>query len=170
MLIDLIAYEMCHNIPWPLYNRTFATLVITAKPNHISQTSSNSYFIDIQLPLDLTSLRPTPSPRSTSTNPLSPPSPPSTDSPPAIYSTGANRKVGDTSQKRKKVVLGKYVSVERCKIEEDGRVTWEMGTASDAGGWLPMAIQKLALPGAVRKDVGWFIDWTAKRRNDGVKV
>jgi len=43
-------------------------------------------------------------------------------------------------------------------------VLWEMGTASDAKGWLPMSIQKMALPGAIVKDVGWFIGWNAKRR------
>ncbi|KAK5001832.1 hypothetical protein LTR39_006844, partial [Cryomyces antarcticus] len=57
---------------------------------------------------------------------------------------------------------GEYVSIERVKMEGsqigdggDGdrdRVVWEMATASDAKGWLPMALQKLGVPGAVVKD------------------
>lgn len=64
------------------------------------------------------------------------------------------------------MVLGQYVSVERCVVQEDGKVLWEMGTASDAKGILPMGIQKLALPGAIVKDVGWFAGWIKKRRID----
>jgi len=64
------------------------------------------------------------------------------------------------------VVLGQYVSVERCYAQEDGKVMWEMGTASDAKGVLPMGIQKLALPGKIVVDVGFFADWLKKKRLD----
>lgn len=60
---------------------------------------------------------------------------------------------------------GMYVSVERGVLEEGGaKVKWQMGTASDAKGVLPMFVQKLGVPGAVVKDVGLFIDWCEKRR------
>ena len=39
-----------------------------------------------------------------------------------------------------------------------------MATASDAKGNLPMFVQKFGVPGAVLKDVGFFIGWTEKRR------
>jgi len=90
--------------------------------------------------------------------------------PTAFYSTGKNRKEGSTTRQKKKVVLGQYVSVERCKVLKDegspdnGKVVWDMATASDAKGWLPMALQKLGVPGAVVKDVGYFMKWTAARR------
>ena len=39
-----------------------------------------------------------------------------------------------------------------------------MATASDAKGYLPMWTQKLGVPGAVVKDVGLFMKWTADNR------
>jgi hypothetical protein len=128
---------MCHKIPFPLSNRVFTTLVCTAKHATLPR------FIVAQIPLDFTTV------------------------PSAIYSTGANRTQGTTSEQKKKVVLGQYVSVERCRVQEDGKVLWEMGTASDAKGVLPMEVQKLAVPGAIVKDVGWFVGWTKGRRPSG---
>lgn len=64
-----------------------------------------------------------------------------------------------------KVTAGKYVSIEKGEVLEEGKnVKWQMATASDAGGNLPMWAQKMGVPGAVVKDVGLFIDWIAKRR------
>nr|POE98813.1 hypothetical protein CFP56_79357 [Quercus suber] len=60
---------------------------------------------------------------------------------------------------------GMYCSVERGEVVEGGkRVKWQMGTASDAGGSLPMCLQKLGVPGAVVKDVGLFLGWCAEQR------
>jgi hypothetical protein len=138
-----LVYEMSHHIPFPLFNRTFCTLVISAIDSAKTGTDS---FILVQVPVNLTSV------------------------PTAFYSTGKNRKEGSTARQKKKVVLGQYVSVERCQILKDegspdnGKVVWDMATASDAKGWLPMAMQKLGVPGAVLKDVGFFMKWTAARR------
>lgn len=64
-----------------------------------------------------------------------------------------------------KFTSGMYVSVERGALADGGaKVKWQMGTASDAGGVLPMPVQKLGIPGAVVKDVGLFMDWCEKRR------
>ncbi|RMY68865.1 hypothetical protein D0863_06830 [Hortaea werneckii] len=64
---------------------------------------------------------------------------------------------------------GIYASVERAEIIDGMRkIKWEMGTASDAKGALPMFMQKLGTPGAVIKDVGLFIDWAGKRREGQV--
>ena len=46
-------------------------------------------------------------------------------------------------------------------------VEWLMCTASNAGGNLPMCLQKPALPGAIRKDVPLFLEWNEKRRKEG---
>ncbi|KAK3674649.1 hypothetical protein LTR78_005371 [Recurvomyces mirabilis] len=64
-----------------------------------------------------------------------------------------------------KLQHGMYCSVERGELLEHGKkVKWQMATASDAKGILPMWAQKMGVPGAVVKDVGLFIDWTSKRR------
>lgn len=57
-----------------------------------------------------------------------------------------------------------YTSIERCKITPSGDVEWMMATASDAKGNLPMAVQKLGVPGAIVNDVGFFIKWIAEQR------
>lgn len=82
----------------------------------------------------------------------------------ALYANGKHRSVGDTSQKREKVTVGVYTSVERVKDQADGGIMWEMATASDAKGWLPMSVQKMGVPGAVVKDVGLLVGWVAERR------
>jgi hypothetical protein len=63
------------------------------------------------------------------------------------------------------VVQGQYVSIEYVHKEEDGSVVWEMATASDAKGNLPMALQKLGIAGAINKDVGLFLAWVDKNRS-----
>ncbi|CAI6341561.1 unnamed protein product [Periconia digitata] len=76
------------------------------------------------------------------------------------------------SKQGKSVVEGRYVSVERVqKIEKkdddniDVIVTqWDMKTASDAGGKLPMAVQKLGVPGAISKDVPLALQFVVSRR------
>lgn len=68
-------------------------------------------------------------------------------------------------QDRPKITTGQYVSVERGELVDEGRnVKWQMGTASDAGGVLPMWAQKLGVPDAVVKDVGLFMKWTDEQR------
>jgi hypothetical protein len=61
------------------------------------------------------------------------------------------------------VVHGAYVSVERVYVDGD-EIIWDMATASDAKGVLPMAVQKLGIPGAIVKDVGLFLSWVEKNR------
>lgn len=88
--------------------------------------------------------------------------------PGAFYSTGRNRKEGDSSQKRKEVIVGVYnavESVERHKPGEQGnasdkeRIQWVMATASDAKGNLPMTVQKTSMPSQVPKDITYFLKW-----------
>jgi len=81
-----------------------------------------------------------------------------------MYSTGRNRTDGNSAQNRDKVTIGEYVSVERVKVLENRDILWEMATASDAKGHLPMMLQKMGVPGAVVKDVGYFMKWTSERR------
>jgi hypothetical protein len=65
---------------------------------------------------------------------------------------------GDSS-----ITHGIYCSVERAEKVAEG-TKWQMGTASDAGGKLPIALQKPNMPGAVAKDVGLFIKWREEQR------
>jgi len=68
-------------------------------------------------------------------------------------------------QDRPKITTGHYVSVERGELIDGGKnVKWQMGTASDAGGNLPMWAQKLGTPGAVVKDVGLFMQYCEEQR------
>lgn len=141
---------MAHKLPFPLSPRVFPVLVITAK------TGSTS-FIVVQIPVELGSCHK------------------------AFYSNGRNLKSGDSAAKRKSATIGYaqlplnetwrlrqacrvYTSVECCKILENQKIEWSMATASDAKGSLPMRVQKLGVPTAIAKDVGFFIKWTSERR------
>ncbi|KAI3323444.1 hypothetical protein HD806DRAFT_496690 [Xylariaceae sp. AK1471] len=62
------------------------------------------------------------------------------------------------------VQLGFYVSIERIRKLDGGRIEWLLGTASDAAGNLPLWIQDKALGGIVWKDVPLFLGWIAKER------
>ncbi|KAI1172818.1 hypothetical protein F4777DRAFT_489141 [Nemania sp. FL0916] len=66
--------------------------------------------------------------------------------------------------KEKGAQIAFYVSIERIRKLEDGKIEWLLGTASDAGGILPLWIQDLALPGIVWKDVPMYLSWIAKER------
>lgn len=127
---------MAHHIPPPLNNRAFPVLILTAR----STGPDNPSFLVIQIPVDITKLET------------------------SLYSSHRNQKAGDTSEKRKPVTLGQYVSIERCSMVENFDVKWQMATASDAKGNLPMWAQKLGVPSAVVKDVGLFVGWNDKRR------
>jgi hypothetical protein len=105
----------------------------------LTANTGHDQFIVVQIPVDITTL------------------------PAAMYSNGRNLREGEGSQKRKKPVLGVYTSVERVKLEGSD-VEWVMATASNAKGWLPMAVQKTGVPGAVVKDVGFLMKWIAARR------
>jgi len=135
--IGLEIYEMAHAVQFPLDPRVFATLVLTAR-------DSPSSFLTVQVPLDLSKV--------------------ST----AKYSNGSNITSGKTAQEKKKAVFGRYTSVERvCKIDTEGSpsaVQWDMATASDAAGNLPMAVQKVALGSLIAKDVEYVMEWAVKRR------
>jgi hypothetical protein len=131
--------EMCHNIPPPLNNRVFPTLVVTGRSTTSATTSPS--FLVVQMPVgDISKVDQ------------------------AMYSNSKHKESTD-SQKKKNITFGEYVSIERAElIEEGAKVKWQMATASDAKGVLPMFVQKKAIPGAIVKDVGFFIDWTQKRR------
>ncbi|KAL9091696.1 MAG: hypothetical protein Q9165_004772 [Trypethelium subeluteriae] len=142
--VGMYIIEMCHHIPPPLSNRVFSVLVVTAFISN--RTSPNlPAFIDVQIPVDISELQE------------------------AMYSNGKHKNEADSPQKKKPITIGQYTSVERVMlVEEEGKgkkeILWEMATASDAKGTLPMALQKLGVPGAIVKDVGFFLGWVAKRR------
>ena len=73
------------------------------------------------------------------------------------------------SDSQGETVRGAYSSVERLRLLEEsgegrGETEWVMGTVSDARGVLPAWVQKMAVPGAIAKDVNLFLDWIAKER------
>jgi hypothetical protein len=66
----------------------------------------------------------------------------------------------------KTLVVAAYAAVERIRIlPSSGDVEWLMATASDAGGVLPQWMQKLAVPGAIAKDVDLFMGWIVGQRS-----
>jgi hypothetical protein len=105
----------------------------------LTANTGDDQFIVVQLPVDITAV------------------------PAALYSNGRNFRDGNTDQKRKKPVLGVYTSVERVYVQGN-EVEWTMATASDAMGWLPMPVQKMGVPGAIVKDVGYLMKWVGERR------
>ena len=122
---------MCHKIPAPLQPRCFSVLVCTA-------STSPTSFIAVTVPVELGDL--------------------------GYYATGKNVQSETDAQRRKQVVVGAYAAVETVYLEKDGEtkkevIDWTMGTASDTRGMLPMGLQKMGLPGAVVKDVGYFLRW-----------
>ncbi|KAF2719432.1 hypothetical protein K431DRAFT_286724 [Polychaeton citri CBS 116435] len=67
--------------------------------------------------------------------------------------------------KDSKITVGMYCSIEYCELTDHAhKICWQMATASNAKGSLPMWAQKMGVPNAVVKDVGLFIGWTAERR------
>ncbi|KAK5629934.1 hypothetical protein RRF57_005649 [Xylaria bambusicola] len=66
--------------------------------------------------------------------------------------------------KEKGALIAFYVSIERIRKLENGKIEWLLGTASDAAGVLPLWIQDIALLGIVWKDVPMFLGWIAKER------
>jgi len=134
--VGMSIYEMAHKVPPPLNNRVFSVVVITAR-----SSGDPSIFFVVQIPVDVSGVSK------------------------ALYSNGRNKQDGDSAEKKKEVTMGQYVSIERCELVDGGaNVKWQMGTASDAKGALPMWVQKMAVPGTVIKDVSYFIDWLQKRR------
>lgn len=141
--VDASIFEMGHRIPAPLNKRVFGVLVVRAKvslsrpPTQAKQDANG--FCCAQIPIDLISCKS------------------------AFYASGRHKTEGE-GERRDKVVLGQYVSVERVRKQRDGKIVWEMATASDAKGWLPMGLQKMGVPGAVIKDVGLFVKWCQSER------
>lgn len=137
--VTFYAAEMCHAIPAPLKPRCFSVLVCTA-------STSPESFIAVTIPVDLGEL--------------------------GYYATGKNIASETDGQRRKQTVVGAYAAVETVILEKDTdgteMIDWTMGTASDTRGNLPMVLQKMGLPGAVVKDVGFFLRWIRKV-SDGEK-
>ena len=130
---------MVHRLPLPLKPRVFTILILTAVPDP-SQTENDknskaaNQFLLLTIPISLSS---------------------SVDS-----EKISSSKYADSSA----AVHGSYVSVEHVHMSPEGEILWDMATTSDAKGNLPMAVQKLGVPGAIVKDVGLFLGWVERRR------
>lgn len=141
--VTVSMYEMCHDVPTPLKPRMFSVLVVTASllGRKSMDEGDKEKFVAVTVPVQL-----------------------GAGVKPAFYSNFRNLKEGEDAKKEREVVPGLYAAVEtgtlRNKKEGKGEeVDWIMATASDAKGVLPMWMQKLALPGAVPKDVEYFMKW-----------
>ncbi|KAK5461242.1 hypothetical protein LTS15_003305 [Exophiala xenobiotica] len=154
--VSLGVYEMCHAIPPPLMPRCFCVLVATASIT--GKKGEEDEFVAVTVPVDLTGGATAAGPGTgtgTRTDGES-------EKIVGFYSTGRNMKEGEDAQRRKKVLMGLYTAVEvvrRRDRERGGEIEWIMATSSDAKGNLPMWLQKMSLPGAIAKDVGFFLRW-----------
>jgi hypothetical protein len=137
-------YEMYHHIPFPMSNRVFNTLVITARYHTHGS-------IVIQIPVDLSKFPPTVMERSHQ------------DISKKKYRT---KEPNGTWKQSAALAHGIYSSVERIKLDGED-IIWEMATASDAGGNIPEVMTKLALPSQIAKDVGFFLGWVEENRKKG---
>lgn len=157
---------MHHSMPFLVNDRVFTVLVVSFLPTIPPISSTLSTSIDMQLPVDLSTFPPAVQARShaqaASGKSL-------TYNNPSPDATSTQK-----SKNGKKLVEGKYVSLEKVlkmqEGEEDGKVVsnWEMMTKSDAGGWLPQWMQNLSIPGLVAKDVplvlNFIIKWKEEER------
>lgn len=78
----------------------------------------------------------------------------------------------------RKTIFANYASVERVTLLPPSpfgsgthrRVRWTMATTSNAGGLIPQWVQRSwtlgGVPRAIAADVGLFIGWVMKRRNE----
>lgn len=84
--------------------------------------------------------------------------------PAAFYSNDRNRSEATSLQKKKRTIIGEYVSIERARQTKEGVIEWTMGTASDAKGGLPQWIQRSQIGTAIAKDVGFVTGYLMKKR------
>lgn len=132
--------EMFHKLPFPLHQRVFTVLVITAEYG-----AANENFIVVQLPVDA-----------------------GASNMPENVQAKMNRIGPSSSPKHRnsgtKLVEGRYTSIESVKRKTDptsneGQVVWIAATRSTAGGIIPQFATTLAVPGELVKDVGYVIGW-----------
>jgi len=143
----MAVYEMCHRLPAIVGPRCFPVLVATA-------SCSADEFVAVTVPVDIARFAG------------------------AFYSNSRNRAEGAGRQMKKAVTLGEYCAVERVvrcagqttRVDGGGstrvqrgqapeEIEWVMATASHARGNIPMSMQRMGIPGAIAKDVGFFLKW-----------
>ncbi|OJT09113.1 hypothetical protein TRAPUB_14440 [Trametes pubescens] len=56
-------------------------------------------------------------------------------------------------------VKGRYVSVERLRELENGKVEWCMATSSTPGGKIPQFVVESSMASTIAKDVAHFLEW-----------
>ncbi|KAF3909014.1 hypothetical protein ABW21_db0207223 [Orbilia brochopaga] len=131
---NIAAYGIHHRFPWPLSERVFPILLILAT------AIGRKELLIISIPIKVAS-------DVTGTN---------------IKTKEAVTVIGP------KVTIGQYVAVERVQFQaattDDAkpRVIWDMATASDASGNIPMAMQRLGVGREIFKDVEAFLDYVNK--------
>lgn len=149
---------MHHSMPAPalLNDRIFTVLFVSFIPT-TSPSGTLAQSIDLQLPVDLSTF---PAPIRERSHAVSSPGK-------LVYKAPASPTPFQQKQDGRKLVEGRYVSLEKIsKIEKNGTPfsRWEMMTDSDAEGALPMGVQKLGVPSAIVKDVPLALKYIIGRR------
>ncbi|KAH9948969.1 hypothetical protein B0H21DRAFT_730952 [Amylocystis lapponica] len=65
----------------------------------------------------------------------------------------------DLAKLEEKGVKGRYVSVERLKELEGGKVEWRMATSSTPGGKIPTFLAESSMDSTISQDVTHFLHW-----------
>ncbi|KAJ6259650.1 hypothetical protein Dda_5288 [Drechslerella dactyloides] len=134
-IVKVAAYGIHHQLPWPLSERVFPILLILAT------AVDNRELMIISMPIKIASdIKGTNIKSQESVNVITP-----------------------------KVTIGQYVAVERVLYrpatasDAKPQVIWDMATASDASGNIPMAIQRRGVGREIFKDVEAFLDYVHKK-------
>ncbi|KAK6344320.1 hypothetical protein TWF696_007960 [Orbilia brochopaga] len=129
------AYGIHHHFPWPLSERVFPILLILAT------AVSRRELMVISMPIKV-----------------------------ASDVKGTNIKTQEiVTVISPKATVGQYVAVERVMFQpattNDAKpnVIWDMATASDASGNIPMAVQRMGVGREIFKDVEAFLDYANKK-------
>ncbi|RMZ82937.1 hypothetical protein DV737_g1809, partial [Chaetothyriales sp. CBS 132003] len=132
-------YEMCHDIPPPMKPRCFGVLVVTAsvipRGSGYGRSSNATTATDLGIWEDGDEEK---------FVAVTVPVQLGLGTKKAFYANWRNLREGDNDKQKR---------------ETEQEIDWLMATASDAKGVLPMWMQKLALPGTLPKDVGYFVKW-----------
>jgi hypothetical protein len=149
---------MHHKMPGVgLNDRVFTVLLLS----FTNKASSSPEAIDVQLPLNLSTF-PTPIlSRSHSHASITSTSAP--DKKLVYQNDDVNATSEQKSRNGREVVEGRYVSWERIRKVDEVKTEWVMRTGSDAGGVLPVWMQKLGVPGAIAKDVPLAVKFAVER-------
>jgi len=71
--------------------------------------------------------------------------------------------IPERAKHRTGYITGHYVSIERLRALKTNEIKWEMVTASNPGGSIPIWLQRSKIPSEIVKDVGFVVKYLYRR-------